>query len=302
MHVLVTGATGFLGSRAAGHLLEAGADVTALVRSGADRARLGALAPRARVVEGDVLAPGSELEALVRRVRPDACVHLAWYAVPGKYLDAPESFEHLEATLRLARALHATGSRRLVTAGTCFEYDTTIGTLSEVARTDPRYLYAACKLAVFSVLREASRLWDRSYCHLRFFHQYGPWENDGRLVPAVVRALLRGEEARVTAGEQVRDYLHVDDVGRAIAHAALAPLEGAVNVGSGVPVRVRDLVEAAARACGRPELVRFGAIPQRDGDPAVVCADASKLRASGWAPRWALDEGLADTVHFWRSR
>jgi nucleoside-diphosphate-sugar epimerase len=121
-------------------------------------------------------------------------------------------------------------------------------------------------------------------------------------VPAILHPLLRGEEARATLGEQVRDFLHIDDVGRAIAMLATSELEGVVNVGSGDPVRVRDVVLAAARACGREDLVRLGAVPPREGDPAFVCADVTRLRSTGWAPRFSLDAGLRDTVAWYRTR
>lgn len=298
MRVLLTGAAGFLGSRAAKHLLD-GDEVHAVVRPGSSRARLAALAPAAQVHEIE-LGDATAVKGLAADVRPELAVHLAWYAVPGRYLVAPENLDHVEVTLTLARALAAQGCKRLVTAGTCFEYDTSFGFLSERTPTAPRFLYSACKLAVFEILREACRGWSMSFSHLRFFYQYGPWEAPGRLVPAILDALARGEEAKTTSGSQIRDFLHVDDVGRAIAAAARSDLEGAVNVGSGVPISVRDVVVATARAFGREDLLRLGALPQREGDPPFVCADSARLRSTGWEPRLSLQEGLADTVAWHR--
>jgi nucleoside-diphosphate-sugar epimerase len=299
MRVLLTGAAGFFGSRAASHLADH--EVIGVDRPGVDRARLSALASSMELREIE-LVDATAVEALVRDVRPDVAIHLAWYAVPGKYLAATENMDHLAAAMVLARALAKAGCRRLLTAGTCFEYDTTQGVLSESARTAPRFLYSACKLAMFEVLREACKLSGMSYAHLRFFYQYGPWEAQGRLVPAVIGALLAGEEAKVTLGEQIRDFLHVDDVASAIAAVTASDLEGVVNVGSGIPVRVCDVVMAAAEACGRPELVRLGALPHREGDPAHVCAEVAKLRSTGWKPSQDLSSGMRDTVAWWRTQ
>jgi UDP-glucuronate decarboxylase len=163
-------------------------------------------------------------------------------------------------------------------------------------------LYSACKLAVFEALRQACRLWGMPYAHARFFYQHGPWEAANRLVPAVITSLLAGNEAKVSSGEQVRDFLHVDDVASAIAVIARSDIAGAVNVGSGVPVQVRDVVLATAEACGRPDLVRLGALPQRPGDPPFVCADPSRLRQLGWSPRFGLEDGLIDTVAWYKAR
>ncbi len=301
MRVLMTGVAGFFGSRAAACLLRDGVEVHGLDHPKADLARVNALAPKT-IVHAVDLADRTATAAIVRELRPDVAVHLAWYAVPGKYLPAPENMDHLAAALDLARALNDAGCKRLITAGTCFEYDTDKGLLAESTPTAPRFLYSAAKLAMYEVLREASRVWSTSYAHLRFFYQYGPWEAPGRIVPAVMTALLRGEEASVTPGQQVRDFLHVEDVARAIAFVTKGSLEGIVNIGSGVPVRIREIVAAAARAVGREDLVRYGALPTRPGDPPFVCADASKLRAAGWAPMIDLESGMADTAAYWRGQ
>jgi nucleoside-diphosphate-sugar epimerase len=286
LRILLTGATGFIGSRAATALLAAGHDVHALVRGAHATLPAGVAVERA-----DLMDVGA-VRDVVERLRPEACVPLAWYAVPGKYLHARENLDHLSASLSLIDALRVAGCRRIVTAGTCFEYQTDLGYLSEASPTAPRFLYSAAKHALYEVTREACRLAGSSHAHLRFFYQYGPGEADARLVPSVLRTLLRGEEARVTAGEQVRDFLHVDDVASAIRVVTESTVEGAVNVGSGVPITVRALVEAIAQACGRPDLVRFGALPYREGDPPFVCADVTKLKGLGWAPSIPLHRGL----------
>ena len=299
MRVLITGAAGFFGSRAAVHL--AGHEVIGFDRPGVDRARVSAVAPSMVVHEVD-LVDAKAVGALVRELKPEVAIHLAWYAVPGKYLSAPDNMDHLAASMTLAQALAGSGCRRLITAGTCFEYEATVAPLTETSPTAPRFLYSACKLAMSEVLREACRIAGMSYAHLRFFYQYGPWEAPGRIVPAVIGALLAGREAEVTPGEQVRDFLHIDDVASASAAVVGSEIDGVINIGSGEPVRVRDVVAAAADACGRADLVRLGALAYRPGDPMFVCADATKLRSTGWAPTHDLASGMRDTVAWWRTR
>jgi len=301
LKILVTGAAGFLASRTALHLHAAGDEVIALDRSDADRGRLDALVPTATFV-GCNLHDAGEVDAVVDRVKPDIVSHFAWYGVPGKYLDAPENLDHLTSTIHLARAVARSGCRRFVMAGTCFEYDTSLGTLSESSPTAPKHLYSASKLAVAIALREACKRWSMAYCHVRFFYQYGPWEADARLVPSLAKALLAGEEALATSGEQIRDYLHIDDVGRAAALIAKSDLDGVVNVGSGAGVRIRDIAVAVERACGVRDKLRLGALPSREGDPACIVADATRLRSLGWSPRYVLDDGIADTVAWFKSR
>lgn len=299
VRVLITGGLGFFGSRAAAAFTDA--EVFALDRPEGDRARLEALAPRARFVPCDMF----DAEALGRclaDVRPDVCIHLAWYAVPGKYLDAPENLDHLVAAVGLARALAKSGCARLVTAGTCFEYDTTYGRLAESTPAAPRTLYAATKLSMFQSLAHACPALGVSHAHARFFYQYGPWEAPKRLVSSLMESFLAGTPAPATAGEQVRDFLHIEDVAQAIRVLGTSDATGLVNIGSGVPVTVADVARAVEHACGAEGLLQLGALPSRPGDPPFVCADASRLRSLGWAPRYGLDEGLADTVAWYRAR
>ena len=118
----------------------------------------------------------------------------------------------------------------------------------------------------------------------------------------VARALLRGEEARCTDGLQMCDYLYAPELGRAFAALLASGVTGPVNMASGEPVRVADVVSAIAAATGRPELVRLGALPQRPGDPDRLTADVGRLRDEvGWSPTVDLHEGAARTVDWWRA-
>jgi nucleoside-diphosphate-sugar epimerase len=134
----------------------------------------------------------------------------------------------------------------------------------------------------------------------RLFFQYGPFEDARRLVPSVIGALLRGEQALVSEGRQVRDFLHVDDVAGAIVAVARSDIRGPVNVGSGQPVTVRDLVAEIGRLMGRSERIAYGARPQDPSDPPFICADNMRLvQNTGWRPRYDLERGLGDAIAWW---
>lgn len=301
MRILLTGAAGFLGAHTARALLNAGHEVIGLVRAESERSRLDALAPGLVTCTADLMNE-FDLRRAVETTLPEAAIHLAWFAVPGAYLSSPENLRHLAASHVLLGALASSGCRRFVTAGTCFEYDTELGWLSERTPLAPKYLYSASKVALFHTVREAARLAGISHAHLRFFYQFGPHEAQTRLVPSVIGALLGGGVADTTEGAQVRDFLHVADVSSAVATVVASDVEGAVNVGSGRPVTVRELVATVGAACGALERVRFGALPYRAGDPMFVCADNRLLASLGWIPRFTLEEGVADTVRWFRER
>ena len=295
----LTGAAGFVGSRLARALLALGYDVHAVVRDEAG--------PRLRGVTGlrlGVLRPGGRggRRRPRRRVGRKLCFHCAWIATPGAYLTSPENGVHVAAAETLGRALVEAGCSRLVALGTCFEYAPSERPLSEASPLGPTTPYAQAKVAAHELLTHVCEGTATSLAWARLFYLYGPFEDPRRLVPAVTRALLDGRAAPTTAGAQVRDFLHVDDVARALAAVAQSDLVGPVNVASGRPVTVREIVGTIGRLTGREDLLQLGAMPYAAGDPMVVAADTRRLESCGWAPELSLAEGLSRTVAWWRGQ
>jgi len=302
LKVLLTGPAGFIGSQVLRVLVEEGCDVSGVIRPGSDVRRIEPWLSRIAVMEAD-MRDTDRLSAHVERLRPDLCLHLAWTTEPGQYLHSLENLTLLDASCRLALALARAGCRRLVGIGTCFEYDTEAGYLSEETPTRPRNLYAAAKLSLGVLFQQLQPLTGMEAAWIRLFYQYGPGEDERRLVPSVAVALLEDRVAAVSAGTQVRDFLHVEDVARAIWAVARSGLTGAVNVGSGQPVTVRDVVATIGALTGRPDRIAWGARAAVESDPPFVCANNARLvRSTGWERRYGLEEGLRVTVDWWRRR
>jgi nucleoside-diphosphate-sugar epimerase len=298
-HLLVTGASGFVGAAVARHAVARGLRVTALV---GPSSQLGRLAPHAgdlRIVRADV-ADRDALAAAVARARPDLCIHLAaaGAVVREDDLDLLWAVNAL-APGHLARALAAAGCARLVTAGSSSEYGPVDGPMDEARACAPDDPYGVAKLAGGLLARAAARETGLQTAHLRLFSVYGPGEDPRRLVSSVTAALLAGRPVDLTPGEQVRDFVHVDDAAEALLHAATAPgLDGlTANVGTGVQTTVRALCEHLAALTGGGDLLRFGALPYRDGERFSWRAATGHARAAlGWSARIGLDEGLRSMV------
>jgi nucleoside-diphosphate-sugar epimerase len=122
-------------------------------------------------------------------------------------------------------------------------------------------------------------------------------------VPHVVRSLLSGQDVPVTSGTQIRDFLHVADVASALVDVTGSNHVGTVNIGSGRPVSVRDVVSCIAGILDGSGSVQFGARPDSPSDPPFICANNSVLVDEvGWSPRFDLETGLRDTVAWWSTR
>ena len=137
----------------------------------------------------------------------------------------------------------------------------------------------------------------------RIFYLYGPHEHPARLVASVVCSLLKGRPARCSDGRQIRDFLYVEDVADALVALLESEAAGPVNVASGNPVSVRDMVCRIADQIGREDLVRLGAIPTPKTDPPQLTADVNRLsRVVGWSPNYSLQQGLEKTVAWWEQQ
>lgn len=298
--VLLTGATGFIGRHAVAPLLRRGYEVHAVSSKSPDESDAAAAV---RWHRADLL-DGGDVSKLMRAVEPTHLLHFAWYAVPGKYWTSPENFRWVRASLDLLEAFSGCGGRRLVAAGTCAEYDWNHELYSErTTPLAPATLYGTCKHASQLLQDAFARQAELSAAWGRVFFLYGAHEDAGRLVASVTGSLLRGEAALCSHGRQVRDFLHVEDVADAFVALLDSEVGGAVNIASGVPVALKDVVEKIARKLGREDLVRLGARPAPANEPPVIVADVRRLSDEvGWKPKYDLDAGLDETIRWWRER
>jgi nucleoside-diphosphate-sugar epimerase len=238
------------------------------------------------------------LASLLRELRPEAVVHLAWFTAHGAYWSAPDNLGCVTSGLSLLRLAAEHGCRRFVGAGTCAEYDWRHALLVE--RTTPcvpHTLYGAAKLALFLVAERFAQTAGLSLAWARYGFLFGPDEAPGRLVTGAIRALAAGTDFACSAGAQIRDFIHADDAAEATVALLHAGATGPVNIGAGEAMPVRQIVEIVARAVGGPAVPRFGALPTRPDDPPSLVLDLSRLSGEvGWRPRRTLTAALTDTV------
>lgn len=299
--VLVTGGSGFLGRPCIKHLLESGFEVHATYLNDSKSGEL-LQAPKLTWHKVNLLDKNAS-EALLGTIKATHMLHLAWYTEPGKFWDAAQNFDWLQASSGLLRAFAKAGGKRFVGAGTCAEYDWTKGTLSESTAILPTTLYGNCKSNFVKFAEPFCKENGISFAWARLFWLYGPGEDPRRLVPYVITSLLSGEEAQCTEGTQKRDYMHVDDAARACATILQSNKEGCYNIASGHAVPVAGLIGHVAKLLDKQALLKLGSLPTPAHEPPLIVADISKLyHEIGFRSEINLDSGLRESISWWQKK
>lgn len=286
--VIVTGAGGFIGRTCVASLGSSGLRVIPFWRRTEP-------AKASMSIQVDLLN-ATEVDAAIEASEATHLLHLAWYAAPGRFWSSPENLEWVRQTISLVMAFARHGGKRIILAGTCAEYDWRYGYCSEATTPlNPATVYGASKLATYLAIKEFCAQNGVELAWARIFWPYGPGEDALKFMKSIAHSLLRNQPARCYSGDLVRDYIYVDDVGRALAALVSSEYVGAINVGSGIPVTLRYLAEQVAGMCGGRDLLTV-THETREASPLVV-ADMQRFRAQFPTFKWtAIEEGVLRLV------
>jgi nucleoside-diphosphate-sugar epimerase len=300
--VLVTGAHGFIGSHLTRALLARGYEVGILAREASDLSRI-------RGLEGSIFSHAADLrdpasvQKAVEEARPDAVIHLAtYYAVEHRPEEVGVMMDtNVKGTIALLEASRDRGISLFLNMSTCAVYRERNSPLEETDPVSPQNLYALTKLQAEDACRFYNDRLGVPAATLRLFPPYGPADNDRRLIPYVIRSLLAGQDVQLTTGTQRWDFVYVDDVVAALLAALGRPEKtvsaGTLNVGTGNPVSVQDLVTRVHEMLGSEGNLLWGAIPHRTNEVWYNSGSPEKIRSVlGWTPETSLDEGLRRTI------
>ena len=292
--VLITGGTGFIGKNVVNELLKRGYEVHSLVYP-----------PFAEEQEGLVqhemnLLDSEAVKDFFVKNHFENLIHLAWYVGKGCHV-ADANIDWTIATLNLLKVFQENGGKKFVGAGTISEYEYKYGYLLEdETPTSPQTLYGESKNSVYKIASSFCKKHEIDFKWPRIFNLYGPNEKLQRLMPSVINSCLKGEDVKVSDCLKFQDYLHVEDTARGIVDVFESDIQGAVNICSGKPVQLRQIVEKIAELTEFKGNILWGAIPAAFGDEVVV-GNNEKLKSSGWEPKYSLDEGLKSTIEWWKN-
>jgi nucleoside-diphosphate-sugar epimerase len=286
---LVTGATGYIGGRVARHLLDVGWRVHAVVRPDSERRRL----PGAVVCHVHDQS-AVNMARIVRDAAPDVVFHLASQG-QTQPRHSVETLDNIVAAnigfgAQLLDAMESAGAHRLIEAGTNWEFDA-------AGHFRPNNFYAATKQAFRVLANYYVQRYGFSTTTLLLYDVYGPDDWRGKFLSHLVSALKRNETMAATPGEQIVEFVHVDDVAHGFLVAAqelmradARPALRSYRLDSGRRLALREASALMTRLAGRPECVRFGGRPyppEQIMEPLAVGP-----RPPGWGPEISLEQGF----------
>ncbi len=317
MRVLVIGGAGYIGSHAVRQLEQAGHEVW--VFDNLSRGHRGAVR-QDQLIEGE-LSVQSDVERALTEQRIEAVMHFAAFALVGESVEDPAMYyqNNVVATLAMLDAMRHAGVSRLVFSSTTATYGVPARIpITERESQQPINPYGFTKLVVERALADYAHAYGLSYAALRYFNAAGAAPDgdlgedhapESHLIPIVLQVALGqrekisvfGEDYPTDDGTCIRDYVHVDDLGRAHVKALerLEPgTELKLNLGTGRGHSVRQVIEACRRVTGHAIPAEVG--PRRPGDPPELVADSSLAqRQLDWTPEYLDIEKIVETAWNW---
>lgn len=293
MNILVTGANGFIGSTFSRLALSHGHQIAGLIRPANPLPAISSSGEPVTWLKGSLAEPPwKEIE----KFKPQACLHLAWIATPGVYLESPENESYFHWSREFIGRVRELDAGQIVVAGTCLEYRLSNEKMSEDRTTvEPRTTYARWKNALRVALEEDAKKSSFRLCWSRVFYLYGAGEHPAKLCTSITQKLARGEKIVLKTPNNTKDYIYVDDLASAFLTVLEKQFDGIINFGNGIGTTVKEIAQTIGRMMNREELIEIAVPPQVDplGD---IVADASKLHGLGWKPEYDLRRGLEKIV------
>lgn len=294
--VLITGADGFIGRHCIPLLKHRGFEIYALFFK---EQRF--FSKDAHWIDHNLL--NSSPQNLLEQVNPTHLLHLAWNVTPGKFWNSLDNLAWVKSSIDLFEAFALQGGKRVVGAGTCAEYDWEAKKFCEqTTPCHPKTLYGVSKYTLSLILNALSKQMGFTHAWGRIFYLYGRHEYSERLIPLVIQKILKKESIPCSHGNQIKDFMHVEDVANAFVSLLDSDLQGDVNIASGKGISVKQVIENIAELLQGHEYIQFGVLPPQNEPDQLVAVTRRLQDELHWVPSISLEQGLRDSIEWWKER
>ena len=317
MNALITGITGFIGSRLAARLVEQGDNVYGLVRHSSERElkRIEKIIPKIRLIEGDLVRFHSVLSA-VETSDPSIVFHLGALTPVRLSFDDPYPYIgiNFDGTVNLVHSIiKQSPNTRLIAASTAevYGWQPSRRPIAESAILNPASPYAVSKAAADQYVQMANRIYHLRGTVMRPINSYGRVLETDFYTEYLISKMLAGETCYIGAPDSIRDYMFAEDHVDAYLDVAKSEkaIGGVYNVSPGNPVTNAELAKKLSGLTGFKGKLVLGSYPPgypqrpQSQDPAYLVLDNARIsKEIGWRPRYTLDEGLKRTVELWNRK
>ncbi len=302
--ILLTGAAGFVGACLTHRLVAQGIKPHVLLKPGLQAWRLKDIAKQIFIHEGDLLDQAS-LKNTVEHVRPTIIYHLATHGAYPTQTDAAAIINtNVLGTLHLLQALEGVAYKLFVNTGSSSEYGFKNAPMCENDMLAPNSFYAVAKACQTMLCQYLAAARKKNIVTCRLFSAYGPYEESSRLVPAIIRCCLKGQDLIMASPSTARDFIFIEDILDAfLAVHPLAACAGEIlNLGTGRQTTLKEIVEEVLALTRANVQVRWNSMPDRIWDTAIWVGDPSKTAERlGWRAATPLKEGLSKTLEWFKT-
>jgi nucleoside-diphosphate-sugar epimerase len=292
--ILITGASGFLGSHLCDRLSKNGAEVHAVSRTERTDDTKSVQWWQGNMEDIEVV------QNLFQTIKPDVVFHLSGHVTgaAGLELVLPTFHSLLLSTVNVLSVAAVKGCDRLVSIASLEEPEPG---QNEATPISP---YAAAKWASSAYGRMFNQLYQTPVVLVRPFMTYGPGQNVRKIIPSVTLSLLQGEAPKLASGQREVDWIYIDDVIEGMIAAAQAPnVQGCTfDLGSGTLVSIRSVVQQLTNLVNPQIEPLFGALPDRPVEKVRIADTAYTYDKLGWQSAISLTTGLQHTVDWYRQQ
>lgn len=301
---LITGGAGFVGSNLARALLLQKYTVHILSKNSTKQWRLTDIQTKIHRHTISLLDKNA-LEKLITHINPTVIYHLAAHGGSSSQKDHEEIFHtNILGTFNLLMATKDIPYTLFVNTGSSSEYGKKNKPMAESDSINPTFFYAAAKASATYMAQVFAKEFNKPIVTFRLFSVYGPYEQPGRFIPTITKNLIEQTPIQLTAGNQRRDFVFIDDVVdaymQAIKHAT--KLSGEIcNIGTGYEYSNDEVVKKLFRVTKKKTVLKKGAYAKRSWDTPHWVADVSHTKkVLGWKSKYSIDTGLLKTYSWFQ--